>query len=502
VALRVTLATRVRAADAATNGLPWPRRKNGTSGIARAGTPSQPDVQAILARGAIVATECEATGERVSGDSGQRFSPPGAAPFDTPASFGSPSTGLSAEPEPPMKGKGKIVAAVMIGVIVLIVLAVVALKGGDDSSGGGSSGGSGSYPTAVRSDPSDKKKTVEIDDGLFAPGTVMGGNLIVADLTDGQLSAIRGIDLSTGKKKWSHDAQAARLVGKTLFIIDGGTLTTLDSNGKTGKKELSVDDGANLDKTQGMLVVFQQARASIVDTSTLKIVAEDIWLKSCSENGKYCTRIESGDGADESDVSLIEVSTGKKVGKSLTVTGDGNSFALGDGRIVVLDGGDLVLYSKAGKELSREEVADGATIDQWFGERVIVGTGDGQPQLWSINNKLENLGDGPQGLIALTSDKNTVIVDTDEDGVMVCPVDNDGFECLDDSVDGHLESVANGVFYVNDSDTIVAYDLTNTKKPLWSLDLEDDQSFQALDGKIALVTTDTDAGTTTIDVYG
>lgn len=404
------------------------------------------------------------------------------------------ATELQSEPEPPPGPNRAVIAAVAFGIILLIGLAVFALASGGSSS----VANAGGFLQPVRADPSGTKRTFDVD-GKFSPAKVINGLLLLVDTNDqGTISKVKAVTLKDGKAAWSHSAESFTAVGSLMFINDSGHLRQLDTAGKLVGASKSIDDTSVLGTVNGRLIVYGPTATSAIDPATLKVVADNITPTSCSPNGSFCVLVEYDASSTTSTVTLIDMSTGKSIGKPVDVGGFANSYALDDGRFVVLDGSDLVIYSKTGKESSRTSVSAGSKLALVVGDLAIVQNEVGTPRAWSLTAKPAALGaTGPHGFIRPSSDGKIVLVATDN-GVQACALGEKGFSCRT-VIDGGNTEVAVGQFYVTSATSATAYDISNDKK-LWSINKRLTQLFQALDGKVALYSFGNT--TTTITIYG
>ena len=433
----------------------------------------------------------------MTNDGGRGFAPPSAEPASGPNGRPLPpprATELQSEPEPPPYPNRAVIAAVAFGIIVLIGLAVFALVSGGRSTGANSGG----FLQPVRADSSRTKRTFDVD-GKFSPAKVIDGILLLVDTNDqGTISEIKAVTLKDGKTAWSHSAESFTTVGSLLFINDSGHLRQLDTTGKVFGASKTIDATALLGSKNGRLIVYGPKAISAIDPITLKVVADNITPTSCSPNGSFCVLVQYDASSATSTVALIDMSTGKSIGKPVDVNGFANSYALDDGRFVLLDGSDLVIYAKTAKESARAPVSTGSKLDVVVGDLAIVQDQAGIPRVWSLATKPAALGaTGPNGFIQLSSDVNTVLVTADK-GVQVCVVGDKGFSCRP-AIDGGNTQVAVGQFYVTNDKSATANDIAKDKK-LWSINKLPTQLFQALDGKIALYSFGNT--TTTITVYG
>ncbi len=430
-------------------------------------------------------------------DGAPGFAPPLPGTASDPSGRPLPPPGpteLQSEPEPLPPPNRVVIAAVAFGIIVLIGLAVFALASGGSST----VPNTGEFLHPVRSNPSASKKTFDVD-GTFSPAKVLGGLLLLVDTNDqGTISEVKAVTLKDGKPAWSHSAESFTAVGSLLFINDSGHLRQLDTAGKVFGASKTIDDTSLLGSMNGRLIVYGPTAISAIDPVTLKVVADNITPTSCSPNGSFCVLVRYDASSNTSTVALIDMSTGKSIGKPVDVAGFANSHALDDGRFVLLDGSDLVIYAKTAKESSRAPVSTGSKLDLVVGDLAIVQNQAGTPRVWSLATKPAALGAaGPDGFIQLSSDVTTVLVTADK-GVQACVVGEKGFSCRP-VIDGGNTEVAVGVFYVTNDKSASAYDISSGKK-LWSIDKLQTQLFQALDGKVALYSLT--GATTTITVYG
>lgn len=433
----------------------------------------------------------------MTNDGARGFAPPTAGPASGPNGRPLPpprATELQSEPEPSPHPNRAMIAAVAFGIIVLIGLAVFALASGGSSS----VANSGGFLQPVRADPSGTKRTFDVD-GKFSPAKVIDGLLLLVDTNDqGTISEVKAVTLKDGKAAWSHSAEAFTTVGALLFINDSGHLRQLDTAGKVVGASKSIDDTALLGSKNGRLIVYGATATSAIDPATLKVVADNITPTSCSPNGSFCVLVRYDATSNTSTVTLIDMSTGKSIGKPVDVNGFANSYALDDGRFVLLDGSDLVIDARTAKELSRTPVSTGSKLDLVVGDLAIVQNEAGGLRVWSLAAKPAALGaTGPHGFIQPSSDAKTVLVATDT-GVQACALGDKGFSCRT-MIDGGNTEVAVGQFYVTSDKSATAYDISTDKK-LWSIDKRLTQLFQALDGKVALYSFS--GTTTTITVYG
>jgi hypothetical protein len=391
---------------------------------------------------------------------------------------------------------------VIVALVVVVAFGVIGFSvlGGNDNTQ------SGRWLGAVSADPTDSKKTLNVD-GVFGPSVLVGDNLLLTNQQgDSFMSELVAISLATGREAWHRDAQSLTTIGSRIFIINDGRLIRLDAQGKQVGTDASINvsDGSfgGLGTVGDRLMLFEDDGVSVVDPGSLKVLARDISPSSCSSDGAYCLRQDFDSTNNEMDISVVRISTGKSTGSRFTVTGSSQAFATTGGKAVVVESGDLEVYSQAGKQLSRSTVGDEARLAGLAGNAAVVADSSGRLSMYSIDGDITELdGRGPAGFLTPTSQKNTVLVSGSDNEVNICTVGADGFDCQG-RLKGFFAWPVQGMFYLQDTHNVAAYRLSNTDTELWSMRVSDNQSFTALDGKVALTEVDFTRSTTTIDVYG